>query len=64
MGSDEVKAAFVDSGTTFSYLPKQMWESLMYQFDNFCEQTKDIKDKDGHKLYCPGERFLAKSEGE
>lgn len=64
LGSEEVKAAFVDSGTTFTYLPRQMWDSLVYQLDNFCEQTKDIKDKDGNRLHCPGERFMTKSQGE
>lgn len=60
-GSESVKHAFIDSGTTFTYLPRDMWDSLMYHFDYFCEQSKDIKDEHGHKLFCPGERFLTRS---
>ena len=60
-GSENVKQAFVDSGTTFSYIPKRMWDSLMFHFDYFCEQTKDIRDGKGHKMYCPGERFETRS---
>ena len=63
-GSDQVKQAFVDSGTTFSYLPRRIWDSLMFHFDYFCEHTKNIKDSNGNKMYCPGERFLTSSQNE
>lgn len=64
LGSESIRHAFVDSGTTFTYLPPDIWDSLMYHFDYFCNKTKNIKDKHGHKLYCPGDRFLTNSQGE
>ena len=41
-----------------------MWDNLMYNFDYFCELTRNIKDKNGNKMYCPGERFEVSSQGE
>lgn len=64
LGSESINHAFVDSGTTFTYLPPDIWDSLMFHFDHFCNQTKNFKDRHGRKLYCPGERFLTNSQGE
>jgi hypothetical protein len=36
-GSHNWDVGFLDSGTTFSYLPHDMWDSLMFHFDFFCE---------------------------
>ena len=44
-GSDSWTEGFVDSGTTFTYVPSKMWDQLMVHFDYFCEQTKDILDE-------------------
>jgi len=60
-GTESIQRAFVDSGTTFTYLPRTLWDSLMYHFDYFCELTKDIKHSDGMRKHCPGKRFMAKS---
>jgi hypothetical protein len=35
----------------------------MLHFDFFCEQTRNTI-VNGKKPYCPGERFLSKSQGE
>lgn len=63
-GSENTHQAFIDSGTTFTYFPNTMWDALMFHFDYFCEQTKDIKDEFGQRLYCPGERVMTTSQGE
>ena len=57
-GSSDWSTGFVDSGTTFTYLPPKMWDQLMLHFDYFCEETKNLPDSE---KYCPGERFLTKS---
>ena len=56
-GSLVAKHGFVDSGTTFTYLPKRLWESVLNHFDIFCEKGKNFTRKDGHRKYCHGSRF-------
>ena len=56
-GSKSWNVAFVDSGTTYTYVPAQMWEALMANFDYFCDQTKNIHDAKGRKKYCTGQRY-------
>ena len=41
-GSKLWNVGFVDSGTTYTYVPKMMWKSIMLHFDYFCDQTKNI----------------------
>jgi hypothetical protein len=41
-GSSDWTTAFVDSGTTFTYVPPNMWNSLMIHFDFFCDMTLNI----------------------
>ena len=60
-GSEAWSVGFLDSGTTFSYLPTDMWDSLIYHFDCFCEQAHKLDDKN---KYCPGSRFMTTSDGE
>jgi len=36
-GSDEYKTAFVDSGTTFTYFPSALYDSMLYHMDWFCK---------------------------
>ena len=62
-GSEAWNYGFIDSGTTFSYLPPKMWDQIMLHFDYFCEQTKNFK-VNGQKKYCHGERFRSRSQGE
>ena len=38
-GSHNWDVGFLDSGTTFSYLPHDMWDSFMFHFDYFCENA-------------------------
>lgn len=38
--SESWNVAFVDSGTTFSYIPTSMWDSLATYFDNWCSAAK------------------------
>ena len=63
-GSLVAKHGFVDSGTTFTYLPKRLWESVLNHFDIFCEKGKNFTRKDGQKKYCHGARFQAEAQGE
>jgi len=35
--SSEINEAFFDTGTTFSYFPSRLWDSIMFHFDLFCE---------------------------
>ena len=60
-GSYIAKQGFVDSGTTFTYLPQKLWDSLMSHFDYFCDEGKSFKRADGSKKYCHGERFTTNS---
>ena len=52
IGSNAWHEAFIDSGTTFTYFPPQMWRKLMVRIDHFCQQTKNIIDKNGSRKYC------------
>ena len=63
-GSSDWSTAFVDSGTTFTYVPAKMWDSLMVHFDYFCDLTKDIKDRFGGRKYCSGQRYTTKINGD
>ena len=60
-GSEYWNVGFLDTGTTFSYLPGDLWDSLILHFDYFCEESKKNHTKG---KYCPGERFLYKNGGE
>ena len=62
-GSGAITQAFVDSGTTFSYFPRKMWDTIVAHLDHFCEKSKDIRRTDGNKKYCHGDRFTAMSQG-
>ena len=35
-GSNKYNIGFVDSGTTFSYLPADLYDSILYHFHYFC----------------------------
>ena len=35
-GSQEFGIGFVDSGTTFTYMPPQLFNSILIHFDQFC----------------------------
>mmetsp|Transcript_4239 Transcript_4239/g.7187 ORF Transcript_4239/g.7187 Transcript_4239/m.7187 type:complete len:409 (+) Transcript_4239:398-1624(+) len=61
--SSQWSVGFVDSGTTFSYFPKTLWDQLMLHFDYFCEQTTLFREDDGQRKYCHGQRFMAYSQG-
>jgi len=39
--SESWSVAFLDTGTTFSYLPSDMWDSLIIHIDSFCENAKE-----------------------
>mmetsp|Transcript_41864 Transcript_41864/g.64063 ORF Transcript_41864/g.64063 Transcript_41864/m.64063 type:complete len:112 (-) Transcript_41864:958-1293(-) len=62
-GSESWSVGFVDSGTTFTYLPNKMFDQIMLHFDNFCSYTKDLKDESGNNLYCPAPRFMTMVDG-
>jgi hypothetical protein len=57
-GSNKWSVGFIDSGTTFSYVPYELWDSLVYHFDNYCNLTNPTKDPTSK--YCPGQRFMMK----
>ena len=59
-GSAKYNLGFVDSGTTFTYLPRELWMSIVYHFDFFCKEAR----KNGNTRQCPGERFLTKVSGD
>lgn len=63
-GSQKWSIGFVDSGTTFSYFPTEMFNQLMVHFDYFCNMTKDFKLMNGEKRYCKGDRYMVRSQGE
>ena len=63
-GSHNWDVGFLDSGTTFSYLPHDMWDSLMFHFDFFCENAHKQPKVDGKNRYCAGKRFISTSDGE
>ena len=63
-GSHNWDIGFLDSGTTFSYLPHDMWDSLMFHFDYFCENAHKQPKVDGVNRYCAGKRFISTSDGE
>lgn len=36
-GSESFREAFVDSGTTFSYIPYALWDGLITSIERWCE---------------------------
>ena len=56
------KVGFIDSGTTFTYIPIKMWDQLVTYFDYHCEHAKNSGDGNADK-YCPGKRFNTVSDG-
>jgi hypothetical protein len=62
-GSKTWNEIFVETGTTYAYVPPAMFEALMVHFDYFCDQTKDIRDDKGRKKYCSGKRFTTQIDG-
>ena len=36
-GSTKFSIGFIDSGTTFSYLPKELYDSIIFHVDQFCQ---------------------------
>lgn len=65
-GSDKFNLGFVDSGTTFSYLPGELYDAVMYHFDFFCKNANIYDNNNTYpNKYCPGKlRFLQNSDGE
>jgi hypothetical protein len=39
-GSDEWKVGFIDSGTTFAYFPRRLFNLMREHFDWFCNADK------------------------
>ena len=62
-GSGEVRKAFLDSGTTFTYFPVKLWNSIIYHLDYFCRESENIRRRDGQKKYCNGKRFRTNVDG-
>jgi hypothetical protein len=46
-GSEEINIGFIDSGTTFTYIPMKLWNMLIAHFDWFCRVDENN---------CAGER--------
>lgn len=44
--SNRFSIGFVDSGTTFSYLPAELYDSLIYHFKFFCENANRYDNGD------------------
>lgn len=65
-GSNKFSIGFIDSGTTFSYLPAELYDSLLFHFDNFCKYANKYDNDNSQKSkYCPGKFFYSlSSEGE
>ena len=63
-GSNRWNVGFIDSGTTFTYIPTEMWDSLAYHFDYYCEQAKKNAPEEHRHKYCPGKRFYANVDGD
>lgn len=62
--SEIYSRGFIDSGTTFSYLPVGMWKSLKDLFDNYCKNAKlNAPSQEVAEKYCPGERFVDMNQG-
>ena len=52
IGSEKWTEGFVDTGTTFTYLPTLMLEELKYEFSEFC--SSDNKTNINGVPKCPG----------
>eukprot|EP00347_Sterkiella_histriomuscorum_P001127 403373223 len=53
-GSTEFGIGFIDSGTTFTYLPSKLWNMLIQHFDWFCRVDKNN---------CAGARITSNQNG-
>jgi hypothetical protein len=54
-GSNKFTLGFVDSGTTFSYLPAELYDSVVYHFDHFCQNANRYDNNNTQpNKYCPG----------
>ena len=65
-GSNKYSVGFVDSGTTFSYLPNELYDSLLFHFDYFCKTANRYDNNDTlPSKYCPGKlHFKLNSDSE
>ena len=53
-GSGRVSEALIDSGATFTNIPRKLLNSINSHFEQYCEMTKHEKRDDGKRKYCPG----------
>lgn len=44
-GSNKFSVGFVDSGTTFSYLPNELYDSIIYHFKHFCDTANEYDNQ-------------------
>jgi hypothetical protein len=51
-GSESFNIGFIDSGTTFTYLPSGLYNELKVHFDWFCSLDKESHCK-GSRIYSP-----------
>lgn len=53
-GSHRFSSGFIDSGTTFSYLPSPLYDSILFHFDVFCDTANMYDNGNANKTkYCP-----------
>lgn len=53
-GSHQFSSGFIDSGTTFSYLPSPLYDSILFHFDVFCDTANMYDNGNANKTkYCP-----------
>lgn len=54
-GSNRFSTGFIDSGTTFSYLPSELYDSVLFHFDQFCANANKYDNNNSEpNKYCPG----------
>ena len=65
-GSSKFDIGFLDSGTTFTYLPHELYNSLLYHMKFFCQNANRYDNNDSKPgKYCPGGEFnFYRIEGE